>query len=348
MTILGNAKRTAAIRTGGVALLFQTDTPEAVDYLEEVGMFGASDFSVNDDAPDVKVDGLLEYIGGRDEPPAVAFESSSPMMLVTAPWRKIRGSTMLRLAILRIAEFVRQSHGEFLLHASAVEKDGRAIVLVGDSESGKTSLALNLCLNYGCRFLSNDQTRLALSSGQSFLVAGDSTFNFRAGSLDRVYKELATRIFEYSGQMPIDFHEKRRVAAEDLGVETGSPPVRIGLMALIRVDAGREGVTIERHGTEATTSLFTVRREMFCHMSSLLRGSDIVPLDENLKFYVDLFLPNIDTPALCSRRLSIVEELLMSGRFIRASGPLELLSQALVEAELRASEVLSGRDPLIG
>ena len=37
--------------------------------------------------------------------------------------------------------------GMFTCHSAAVEKDGKAILLLGNEGAGKTSLALNLCIN---------------------------------------------------------------------------------------------------------------------------------------------------------------------------------------------------------
>lgn len=50
------------------------------------------------------------------------------------------------------------------LHASCVALDGRAVLILGPSGSGKSSLALQL-IAYGCRLVSDDQTLVLARNG---------------------------------------------------------------------------------------------------------------------------------------------------------------------------------------
>src|SRR3954447_16504640 len=53
-------------------------------------------------------------------------------------------------------------HGDPVLHASAVERDGRTIALVGNSGAGKSTIAAMACLAGG-RLVTDDVLRLAIA-----------------------------------------------------------------------------------------------------------------------------------------------------------------------------------------
>jgi hypothetical protein len=73
-----------------------------------------------------------------------------------------------RLLIAQALPFAAVLQGLEVLHASAVAIDGKAVVLCGDSGSGKTSLALALCRD-GAAFLTDDV--LAVERVEGELIA---------------------------------------------------------------------------------------------------------------------------------------------------------------------------------
>lgn len=60
---------------------------------------------------------------------------------------------------------LRHARGELTLHASAVERDGRALLCVGDSGAGKSSLAFAACRLDGVNLVSDDTAALLLRNG---------------------------------------------------------------------------------------------------------------------------------------------------------------------------------------
>ncbi len=56
------------------------------------------------------------------------------------------------------------------VHASCVALDGRAVLVVGPSGSGKSAMALQL-MAYGCRLVSDDRTILTCRDGVLFAAA---------------------------------------------------------------------------------------------------------------------------------------------------------------------------------
>jgi hypothetical protein len=70
-------------------------------------------------------------------------------------------NTDVRAIILRVVREIilreAEARGGFLLHASGISASGNAKIFVGPNCSGKTSLALNLCLRYGASYLGSDR-----------------------------------------------------------------------------------------------------------------------------------------------------------------------------------------------
>lgn len=59
------------------------------------------------------------------------------------------------------------------LHASAVAFEGRGVLILGASGSGKSSLAMHL-MKMGATLVADDQTDLAVQNGDVFMHAPDS------------------------------------------------------------------------------------------------------------------------------------------------------------------------------
>ena len=59
------------------------------------------------------------------------------------------------------------------IHSSSVELDGKAILIKGESGSGKSSLALKLIM-LGAKLIADDQTTVFINKGEVFLRAPSS------------------------------------------------------------------------------------------------------------------------------------------------------------------------------
>lgn len=70
--------------------------------------------------------------------------------------------SVTRLLLCHAMSFVLPWHGREAIHASAVEIDGRAVVIAGGSGRGKSTLATALCAR-GARLLADDLTSLRLT-----------------------------------------------------------------------------------------------------------------------------------------------------------------------------------------
>jgi len=96
----------------------------------------------------------------KDSPLIEITESDEFEVIEDYPHYYYKGksaSDVMLIAMLML-ERLREEKGEYSIHSSSVEKDGKAVILFGWKDSGKTTTALNLCNNFYFKFLSEGRT----------------------------------------------------------------------------------------------------------------------------------------------------------------------------------------------
>ena len=75
----------------------------------------------------------------------------------------------------------RQKHNETTAHLAACSKDKKGIILLGERGAGKTSILLELCINYGYKLIANDLGLLHFDKklGCVFINNGTKIFGLR-------------------------------------------------------------------------------------------------------------------------------------------------------------------------
>lgn len=103
--------------------------------------------------------GLVRLVARRDGS-AHRFEAN-PDAQPRDVQKIVQGSAQLLL---------RHLHGKLALHGAAVEIEGRAVVLLGASSDGKSTLAASLCRRPGVKFLADDAVALE-AAGDRYAIA---------------------------------------------------------------------------------------------------------------------------------------------------------------------------------
>lgn len=118
-------------------------------------------------------------------------------------------------------------------HSACVEKDGKAILLLGDAGSGKTSVALNLCLYHGFNLISNDQTLIGVKNGRLYAFGGTKFLNLRHSSVAENIPSLCCLFGERNVE---GWNDKIVVQASEIGVVEQYNTSEIDEIYILHVD----------------------------------------------------------------------------------------------------------------
>lgn len=91
--------------------------------------------------------------------------------------------------------FLLNLEGVALVHASAVMYRGKAIVLVGEKGSGKTTLG-SVLLEKGCRFLASDRCLLWLLKNRAMVSGWMCTYRLKPLSFSKLFSETTAQRLE--------------------------------------------------------------------------------------------------------------------------------------------------------
>jgi hypothetical protein len=141
--------------------------------------------------------------------------------------------------------------GQCVLHASAVQTDGRAVGFMGSSGMGKTTLAAQCCAA-GARILSDDVLRVEVADGRAWCFSGSSELRLRAAAA-----ELAASLTASARRSTVD----ERQAVRPPAAAPGRHP--IGALVVPICDRDLERARIERlRGPDAVRELVRFPRTL--------------------------------------------------------------------------------------
>lgn len=144
-----------------------------------------------------------------------------------------------RYLIGQVLPFAALLHGLEVFHASAIEIGGGAVLLLGGSGLGKSTLALNLHLG-GSGFLADDSVAIELAGGQILAHAAVATAKVREGARDLLREDERGVLREV---VIADEHETR------YRVETAAGP--LPLRAVCMLEPGEEPGTLQAGESKA-------------------------------------------------------------------------------------------------
>ena len=191
-------------------------------------------------------------------------------------------SEIIECVILAVFERIMQLKGFFSIHASAVELNGRAIVFVGDKESGKTSSALAACLERKAKLIANDHVYLWIKNNMLFCGYGDGKkkIALRSHAIAKLNYNLGVQLF--GDDIKKDAVRKKADISE-LGIEAIESDVIVE--KIVCVGLGKADKPVFKCLNDLEGNLILYR-----NIIRVIRGSSLVLFDSNRMF--DTFLPD--------------------------------------------------------
>jgi hypothetical protein len=311
------------VEIDGCALRFETDRAEARErldrFLASTLVGGYYEYAITPPTGDPPV-ATLRYLDRKET--SARLDRGSNTCVFSAPWSEIGETSVLVMWLFYLSESARQQRGEYLLHAAAVARGGRAIVLVGPSGSGKTTGALDLCLTEGFELVANNRVKVAVADGCPRVLKGDAVFNVGSNSLRRYSEPLWRRVFADVGEEGPGPAPKRAVAPEVLGVKTAPPGAAIDVVAFIGLDAEAAPVTARRISCDIRShDAFRAVSALYQEMSGLVRGTTFMPFALRAGSEA-FFVPSLDQPEFMRGRVAFLEALFAASQVVRIVAPL--------------------------
>ena len=117
--------------------------------------------------------------------------------------------------------FMEEKNDAVMLHAAAVEKNGKGIVLVGPKGSGKTTISLDLLYKHQCAEVSRDRTFLVKEKEKYFILGWPNYYNLTYRTMynyDVLKKMLPESYVNMSEKELEAISEKKQYLSDEIGI----------------------------------------------------------------------------------------------------------------------------------
>lgn len=215
---------------------------------------------------------------------------------ISGSFEEFSRSHTLPYFIHYILERERAKKGKATIHAAAVSKKGKGILILGKQGSGKTSITLELCRKYGYSLVGNDLVLTGLQKDSGYLYGGTKIFRVRATTIKDYNKDLE-RFFKSSNN-----DEWTRIAIIMPGeIQVMAEKSVVPIQAIYYVHLYPPG---HNFIAKEVDKLFS-RVYLYQIFSEYIRGSAIIPLvGKDLRF--SDYLPSLDTRETFLKRIKFI------------------------------------------
>lgn len=201
------------------------------------------------------------------------------------------------------------------LHASGVVFNGKAIIFLGPKESGKTSVALNLCKQYNAKLLCNDYINIMEYGDGMVAFGGDGmqSISFRSHALQKIEPALFERYFDYG-----EYGRRQRIRTSELNIQTEQK--RIEIKKIIFIGLGQsEMLSVDNKITTKTMV------DLYANMTELIKGVSMVLF--NHKEDLGLYIPEVFTSVMHQNVHEMIQKLCQSRSVMSIRGNMDEITQ---------------------
>jgi|AntAceMinimDraft_4_1070372.scaffolds.fasta_scaffold16892_2 hypothetical protein len=268
---------------------------------------------------EVSLGGHQEFVVEYNNIPDNEVFYSGKQVHINIPFEKLETGELLFYSALPFLEVQRQRSSAVTMHAAAVEFLGKAVLLLGKSGAGKTSIALSLCLNHGAQLIGNDILIAGIVDGNVTVGSGNKFLRLRKESVKRNMPKLLN-LFPVSEKDP--WTHKIDCLPETLGIDTCNANMSIGRSYLVHVDNTMEKLYVANANTMDT------RLYLNENMSRYIRGTAIAIFGESSQFMG--YVPSYDLPNFFRMRIKLAEKVITETEIIYVSGSLNDICQYII------------------
>jgi len=232
---------------------------------------------------------------------------------ISGPFKEFSEAYTAPYLIHYILESERARRGKATIHAAAVSKDGKGILILGKQGSGKTSITLELCRKYRYSLVGNDLVLAGIKENAGYLYGGTKFFRLR-GTTIKNYNQDLERFFK-SNEKNDEWTRIATVKPKEIRVATEKSIVPIQAIYYVHLYPSSQNFVAKE-----IDQLFS-RVYLYQIFSEYIRGSAIVPLvGRDLKF--SNYLPSLDNEAAFKKRVEFINWIINNKNYKYVAGQL--------------------------
>jgi len=314
------------VESADTGIIYESDLP-LYDYFKDKGaLLEFPGLCISKDLINNNSDYHLIYKNSNNQ----QLKCEGNNMEIYYPIEKINKLSLIYPGYI-LLESARLQNRAVTCHSACVEKDGKAILLLGKTGSGKTTTAINLCLNYGYNIISNDRTILRNNGSELEAIDGTKFIFLRYESIKRNLPDLLG-LFEdkevdvnYRSQNEITdtWRKKIRILPQSLNINTCDKSSKIVKVIMLHVDENQNGLI-----TDIDNSLAT-RLYLNENLSATIRGLYTTFRDN--KNIESLYIPSLDSENHYQFRKDIISNIMNDCEIEYVSGKITDVSKYIDE-----------------
>lgn len=314
------------VESADTGIIYESDLP-LYDYFKDNGAFlEFPGLYISKDLVNNRTDYHLIYHNSKN--PRLKCEGCN--MEIYYPIEEINELSIIYPGYI-LLENARLQNRAVTCHSACVEKDGKAILLLGKTGSGKTTTAINLCLNYGYNIVANDRTVLRDNGNVLEAIDGTKFIFLRYESIKRNLPDLLDLFIDkevdinYSSQNKLidTWRKKIRLLPQDLKIDICGKPSEIVKVIMLHIDESQNELI-----TNADNSLVT-RLYLNENLSATVRG--LYTTFRNSKNIESLYIPPLDSEIHYQLRNDIIDKIMNQCEIEYVSGQISDVSKYIDE-----------------
>ena len=126
--------------------------------------------------------------------PKMYYDKESNVAILNISEQSLRLPDLTYISLTMFSKILADNN-KFLLHSSSLMHQSKnGIVLVGDANAGKTSLAFELMSKFNCKLISNDHSILGIEDDKVKILGGTKDIQMRLGAIQKFFPDLYQKI----------------------------------------------------------------------------------------------------------------------------------------------------------
>ncbi len=232
-------------------------------------------------------------------------------MTINYPFNMLSKSILIYMGY----HFLEKQFGEMGLcscHSACVEKNGKATLIIGEAGAGKTSLAVNLCQNYGFSLISNDMTLIGMEDEVLKAFGGTKFLNLRLLS---VANNMPNLLYLFQNDIKDSWTNKVSVMARDVGIIENYDIVPIDNILFVHIDNRNNEFKFSNGDSWRNNFL------LYQNLSSHIRGSSATFINKN--GHPIGYIPPFESELAYDGRKKIIDTINSSDHYYYINGSLQ-------------------------